>query len=363
MIVSRGGCRKIALDSHKTVVQRSIEGNNFAEVLKRAKANNDMPDTYAELFALAVESNDPRKIISTMFENTNGPSMVDGQIQYSWVAEGAWRFVSRCLRAVWFKSVAMVKPETKKGKDGKTLPGGSVKIIISGADLDRVRAPLHALQNLLKNFFLPAVSTAPSSFSKTTKSTTATIPVPTTSDGVLTRTMVFYNAANSNQTSDDDGSEAAKNTNDGTAKRHEEQSIHSLYRLVSRSVQCLSLIDLLCYAHELDGVPAVEWGFLSSVSFKQWVCDKEIHERIKKVLAGITSFTRDGNNNPNSFEADKLASALSSQSYLYFSSGDRLSYEGFKLCSSTSAASVARAGVLLRKVRGGEERRTSGAKR
>ena len=118
---------------------------------------------------------------------------------------------------------------------------------------------------------------------------------------------------------------------------------------MSRSVQCLSLIDLLCYAHELDGVPPVEWGSLSGVTFKQWVVDKEIHERVKKVLAGITSFTRDGTNNPNSFEADKLAGALSSQCYLYFSSGDRLSYEGFKLCSSSSVASVSRAGVLLRK--------------
>lgn len=119
--------------------------------------------------------------------------------------------------------------------------------------------------------------------------------------------------------------------------------------MVSRSVQCLSLVDLLCYAHDLEGVPPVDWGSLSSVTFKQWVVEKEIHDRLRKTLSGITSFPRNSNYNPSNFESDKLASALSEQCYLYFSSGDRLSYEGFKLCSSPSRADVVRAGVLLRK--------------
>ncbi|GMI03933.1 hypothetical protein TrRE_jg4285, partial [Triparma retinervis] len=301
MVVSRGGCRRISLDSRKTVVGRSVDDGTFKEVMKEAVKTGEAEDTYAELFAIATESRDPRKVVSVMFDNTNGPSVKDGQVQFSYVASGAWKFVSRCLRPVWFKAVAAVTPEKKRGKDGKAVGGGKVKVLISGADLDRVRAPLHAMQNLLKTFFLPAVSTAPSSFTTaTSKSSTATVPVPNTSDGLLTRTMVFYNKANgNNEGSAKEGDQNNNNqTNDGAAKAKEEQ---------------------------------------------------EIHDRVKKVLGGITSFTRDGTNNPNSFEADKLAGALSSQCYLYFSAGDRLSYEGFKLCSSTAAASVDRAGVLLRK--------------
>ena len=164
-----------------------------------------------------------------MFENTNGPRIVDGQVQFSYVAEGAWKFVSRCLRPVWFKAIASVYPEKKRGKDGKPLKGGKVKVLISGSDLDQVRAPLHALQNLLKTFFLPAVSTAPSTFtsgnSKTAATASSSVPVPTTSDGVLTRTMVFFNKANEGQKIGDENGEQNQllPNNDGAAKAAEEQ--------------------------------------------------------------------------------------------------------------------------------------------
>ena len=111
--------------------------------------------------------------------------------------------------------------------------------------------------------------------------------------------MVFYNAVGAvgsgpegvGQTQPG-GMDAATNS-DNDAKRAEEQSIHSLYRLVSRSVQALSLIDLLTYAHELDGVPGVDWGCLSGVMFKSWVVDREVHERVKGVLTGVTSYARE----------------------------------------------------------------------
>ncbi|GMH52295.1 hypothetical protein TrLO_g7231 [Triparma laevis f. longispina] len=347
VIVSRGGSRRIALESRRDMISRGLNENTLKDIIASAKKTQEVGDVFSELFALAVSESDGRRVISKMFEQSNSPKMNEGRVEYSWVAEGLSRFVSRCLRPVWFKAVVEANP-LKKGKDGKVPPGGSTKILISGATLDKIRAPLFALQNLLKTFFLPAVSTASASIAKS-KSNNDNNNANTGAESVLTRTMIFYNATNNTNPATNSAAPSSTTTNDNDAKRAEEQCIHSLYRLVSRAVQALSLIDLLTYAHELEGVPGVDWGALSGATFKAWVVDREVHEVIKSVLTGITSYTRDANSNNGDFESDKLANALSHQCYLYFSSGDRLSYEGFKLCSTGGGQNAGRAGVLLRK--------------
>ncbi|GMI13926.1 hypothetical protein TrVE_jg903 [Triparma verrucosa] len=341
MVVSRGGCRRIAIESKREMIRRSLGENTLKDIIAEVKKTQEVGDVFSELFALAVTEADGRRVVSKMFEASNSPKMNEGRVEYSWVAEGAWRFVSRCLRPIWCKACVECKP-LKKGKDGKVPPGGTVKILVSGAVLDKIRAPLFALQNLLKTFFLPAVSTASASIAKAQSNKSGRGTDTAAAESVLTRTMIFYNATGVDTKTD----AQASTSSDNDAKRAEEQSIHSLYRIVSRAVQALSLIDLLTYAHELEGVPNVDWGALSGATFKGWCVDREVHEVIKAVLTGITSYTRDVNSNSN-FESDKLANALSHQCYLYFSSGDRLSYEGFKLCSSSGDAG--RAGVLLRK--------------
>ena len=132
----------------------------------QARKVGEVGDAFACLFeAACLQRCDARRAVGAMFEMSNAPRVADGRVEYSWVCEGAWRFVGRCLRPIWFKAAVEVKGK-KKGKDGKAPLGGTVKVLVSGAVLDRVRAPLHALQNLLRTFFLPAVSTASASMGK-----------------------------------------------------------------------------------------------------------------------------------------------------------------------------------------------------
>ena len=123
--------------------------------------------------------------------------------------------------------------------------------------------------------------------------------------------------------------------------KKEERSLHSIYRLISRAVQCLDLLDLLVYAHELPSVPQVQWDLLHNLTFSRLVVDSFAHQQIKKLITSTMTTTttttthininNNNNNEDGSYQADKLALSLSRQCYLFFSNGDRLSYEGFKL--------------------------------
>lgn len=208
MVVTRGGCSLISLDTLNTVVLKSVESGTFKDLLQASSKSGNEAEVYAELFSIACDSNDPRKAVSAMLENANSPRFVDGQIQFSYVADGLWRFVSRCLRPVWFKPVVAVEPNkrsTNKASTRKMEDGGAVKILVSGRLLDRVRKPLYSLQNLLRTFFLPIISNAPMG----TVSREATKVQPSEDsmgvDSLLTTTMKFYNAS-ANGVREQDGS-------------------------------------------------------------------------------------------------------------------------------------------------------------
>lgn len=100
------------------MISRGLNENTLKDIIASAKKTQEVGDVFSELFALAVSESDGRRVISKMFEQSNSPKMNEGRVEYSWVAEGLSRFVSRCLRPVWFKAVVEANP-LKKGKDGK----------------------------------------------------------------------------------------------------------------------------------------------------------------------------------------------------------------------------------------------------
>ena len=254
--------------------------------------------------------------------------MNDHDSSFSDLHNGLVQLVSRLLRPIWFKApIVVIEPKEKKNKpdssgnrgngksgkigagaNGQNEPPRKVDLLLTSNVLQQIREPLFNLQNMMKLYFLPAVQNEPPS--------------------------------------------------NNVAKK-EERSLHGIYRLVSRSVQCLDLLDLLVYAHELPCVPQVQWGLLSRITFSRLVVDHVAHQQVKKLIAmTMTTMGDDSARNAdangssngfsnslvvaqeglegNNYQADKLAFSLSRQCFLYFSNGDRLSYEGFKLAKVAS---------------------------
>jgi hypothetical protein len=117
--------------------------------------------------------------------------------------------------------------------------------------------------------------------------------------------------------------------------------VNSLYRLVSRSVQLLSLLDLLAYAHEVPSLSPVNWSLIDKLTFKDLATTEAAARSIKEILRDLTS----SQNAVNDAHAEKLSQALHEQCYGFYSLGDKLTQEGVNLSSKDIVAS----GVVLRK--------------
>jgi hypothetical protein len=112
------------------------------------------------------------------------------------------------------------------------------------------------------------------------------------------------------------------------AKRKEDCAVHGLFRLVSRSIQALSLFDILIAA-ESEMKIAIPWSRLENLTFQSIVSSAECHERIQKLLDAtleLISVSKLGIS-----IGDRLTDLLSTHCFAYFSAGDRYRYEASKL--------------------------------
>jgi hypothetical protein len=68
------------------------------------------------------------------------------------------------------------------------------------------------------------------------------------------------------------------------ARQIEEQNLHSLYWLMSRSVRFLKLLSLRKRAHARQDLPEVQWGLLHGLSMSQLVDNRDGQERVESLL-------------------------------------------------------------------------------
>jgi nuclear pore complex protein Nup155 len=263
----------------------------------------------------------------------------------SFLSEGIDAVISRLLRPVWHKP-AVVVTEGRTIKHGRTtrVTPAKVELLLDDSTLEEVRKPLFALQNLMKGTFSPAVAKVPGRLSKEENRMMDIDGVG--ENNFLTRVMSYRghlrsNAAdvvlNNGQLSPSDA--------ESLARLIEEKNLHSLYRLLSRTVQLLSLFPLLRKAQSKTDLPEVAWGLLHGVTFAQLALSREGHERLEAVLNSLVtaSPTSAGVADSSSADSDELAGQFADQCYLYFSPGSRFAYFGFRFahdallrCESTS---------------------------
>jgi len=172
---------------------------------------------------------------------------------------------SRLLRPLWQRGVAAVPA-------GKGAPARAATMWTKGV-IASVRQPLVQLLRRLEELYPTAVRSDPP-------------PVPAPGDPAATSALALAPASGPGprlvvrqmelQAKTQKNPDRARAIH---ARAAEEASVRGLYRLVSRSVQALALIDLLRGAQE-DQALAVPWAGLGKASFRALVVSPAVHDKV-----------------------------------------------------------------------------------
>lgn len=256
----------------------------------------------------------------------------------SFLSEAVVLLSSRLLRPIWYKpAVVVTEGQTLKLADSSTKKfPAKVEMLLDDATLEGVRAPLFTLMQLMQQLFRRAIEVVPG------VRTTGSNQMDIDESSVLTGGMRFQGTLRLIGMSTD---VLSIEESIETARLIEERNIHSMYRLISRSVQFLDLLSLLKRAHFMPDLPEVEWGLLHGLTMSQLVQSRDGQERVETLLNSLVSNTKvtDTSNLIPSADSDQIARSLTNSCFLYFSPGAGLSYLGFRaanealLCTQKSA--------------------------
>lgn len=204
---------------------------------------------------------------------------------------------SRILRPLWLRAVV----QRNKGLAGLWTAG-----LIA-----EVRGPLCELLKLLKLYFTSAVVDP-----KQGQDYLANLSGNASTD-LVTRLMLDQARSTANP----------DKVLQQQAKRSEDASLNALYRLVGKSLQALSFIEVLLSADKKWGV-RVQWARLGEISFRALVLSPVAHENVKKLVASLIS---DLTRSSSSQATEQVIDWLTRECSFYFSAGDRCSYEAGRL--------------------------------
>ena len=245
------------------------------------------------------------------------------------LSNGATSLLSRLLRPIWFKPAVVVTETQSIRRQGSRLTTkfpAKVELLLDDESLEKVRRPLASLQKLMKVLFPPAVKVVPGL--KPIRDDR--MEVEDNLGGSLLTSGMLYHGSQQHQSST--GSKLSPLEAEKLARLIEERDIHTMYRLLSRTVQLLNLLSLLKRAQFMPDLPDVEWGLLHGLQVSQMVTTSEGQERIESMLNSLVSSQNTASNASvaTSADADALANQIADQCYLYFSPGSRFAYLGFR---------------------------------
>jgi len=257
-------CLSIAINDEDTVARRAVQA-----ALSHARRPT--------LIRTAQPSNGTAAKSGTAIKPILPPNQIPGFEGYNFTSsslyDGLLALVSRLLRPIWCKPAVVVTegrtiPPRRKGGPVEYLPA-KVEFLLNQGTLEEVRRPLAALQSLMKEVFARSVKSVPGAHNTDTEMADMTSSVGNgfSTSSLISQSIQYQNQARSqSNTRDQQPSEKELRM---AACQHEDRSIHALYRLVSRTVQLLTLVDHLHRAHFCSSLPEVEFGLLhGKIDFK-----------------------------------------------------------------------------------------------
>ena len=280
----------------------------------------------------------------------NGDYGISGYVfKSSHLYNGLVAVTSRLIRPIWYKPAVVVTEgrtvyqRRQLGGFKTTLPA-KVELLLDEEMIEEIRKPLVALEGLFKSTFPPAVNAVPGANKNIQGGDSMDVDELTNGDqNLITRAMQYQSRAlPRNQKA---GQHNTRKDLDAKARLTEERNIHFLYRLVSRTVQLLTLMSHLRRAQATSDLPEVDWGLIHGLTYCHLVTTRSGQDRIETLLTSLVTIGETDHRGDidladgsiSTVEADNLSALLSKQCYLYFSAGSRLTYQGFRAANAALA--------------------------
>mmetsp|Transcript_3141 Transcript_3141/g.5841 ORF Transcript_3141/g.5841 Transcript_3141/m.5841 type:complete len:1874 (+) Transcript_3141:94-5715(+) len=317
----------------RKVVQAALSYAHRPHFVRSSQASGDMP-----MASHGTDNIQP-------FSQTMLGSGIEGfSFIPSHLHDGLLSLTSRLLRPIWCKPAVLVTEgrivRHKSSGISEQAPA-KVELLLNQKTLDDLRRPLAALAKLMREVFEPAIKCIPglpASDSLMLEAADRKLPQGTW----ITQALQYQNQVRHQNDSIPPQPNERQLT--AVARLREERSIHALYRLVSRTVQLLSFLDLIYRAQLSPHLPEVEFGYIHGLTFSQLVTAKGAQDRIEAMLTKLLSSPSSviGNQDGGktfTVESDNLCSLLSEECYLFFSLGSRLAFLGFRSAEAASSSS------------------------
>lgn len=183
--------------------------------------------------------------------------------------DGLLALTSRLLRPIWCKPAVVVTEgkviySKRRGQQRQRTIPAKVELLLDEPTLDRIRRPLARLQFLMKEVFQPAVNVVPGTKPHLDENSMMTDDSDSRFIGSsnLMTSAVQYQTQSSSQNQNFRTTQYSEKEMSNTARLYEERSIHATYRIVSRTVQLLTLMSHLRRAHGNPELPEVDFGYL-----------------------------------------------------------------------------------------------------
>ena len=269
---------------------------------------------------------------------SNDPLIPPGyEFKASSLCESVGLVISRLLRPVWNKPAVVVtegRVIKRVGTSRSRTTPAKVELLLDEATLGSIRQSLHALKDLMRTKLSRAIETVPGN-SRKSDAMEIDENVSPGHGHLLTRALEYHMHTRGNS---GPGNHLRPAEADEIARLTEERILHSHYRLLSRSVQLLSLLFHLKRAQEIAELPEVEWGLLHGITISQLVETRDGQDRLEGLLNNlITSTSTLAQNVAPSAETNQLANQLAEQCYHFFSPGSRFAYIGFRYANEALA--------------------------
>ncbi len=271
-----------------------------------------------------------RSVVST---GTSDPMVPKGfEFKPSALCESLYSTLSRLVRPVWNKPVVVVTegPLIKRQWSKVALQApAKVEILLNETTLDEISRPLRNFQSEVRSRLSRAVSSVPGSAQPNSMEIDAMDGWSDDSQ-FLTRALQYQNQSRTIQNGS--ATNLSIEEAESIARLIEEKNIHSLYRLLSRVVQLLNLLNLLRRAQVSAELHEVDWGMLHGLTFWQLVGTLEGQDRLESLLNALVTHSAADDSGTKSLtaKADDLVDKLGYQCYLFFSPGSRFAYSGLR---------------------------------
>lgn len=248
------------------------------------------------------------------------------------LCEGLVFLVSRLLRPVWHKVLVVVTEGPKVTQTG--MPNASqpakVELLLDETAMEDLLYRLVRLRELLVRMFEYAVVNVPGMINQNLNSAMEVDD----SNG----RSIFANSQAMNPMQNSLLPLVVDTTR--LSRKLEERNIHSLYRTLSRSIQLVKLLSILCNQRQMRSLlssRAVHWGMLHGITFSEFVESSECQDRVEGLLNTLIVSTQGRTRNSASQAVEEFTRYLSENCYYFFPIGSQSACVGHQLASRALA--------------------------